>query len=816
VEGRFFVIGIVVVSHSRSLAEAAVALARQMVPEDSPLRVAVAAGMAGGVLGTDATAVAAAIEEVDGPDGVLVLLDLGSAVLSAEMAVELLPPDPGRRVRLSAAPLVEGLVAAVVLAATGAGIDTVVAEAERGLVAKQAHLAGRYQRLDVPAGPETTGGPSIEVTVSDPHGLHARPAARLVALAQQYEAMIMVENLDTGRGPAAARSLSAVATLDARQGHRLRVSASGPQADQALEAVRDLAERGFGGDQPPTQQSRRVSSTGSGLDLAMGPALVRRGEPDTASYVPGDIRTETERSATAVAEVSSRLTELEQQAVGEAGGILAAQRALLSDPEIADAVAADLESGVSAVMAWQQRLEAVTRRFERLQDSYQRQRAADVRSVQAAMLRALTGALDGGIESEAPVILVVDELDAATAASLDADQVAGIVVTAKGRTGHGAILAASRGIPLFTGAGTEAAKTRDGQLMAFDAGRDKLWTSVSLGLQRRWPTFVAERSRERADAVAGARQPAVTRDGSRLPVLANLSSLADAEVAAAGGADGSGLVRTELLFAERRDVPTVAEQTETLLALAAALDGAPLTVRTWDVGGDKPLRFLPLAREANPFLGVRGLRAFLGPTPPLPPRLLADQLTAVCRAARETPMSVMFPMVTQRSEVVTALDLLREAAGSNVPAGLRVGIMIEVPAAALTLPSLAAGLDFVSLGTNDLAQYTLAADRGNDAVAELADPLSPAVLQLVELVTRTRPAGVSVSVCGDLASQPEAVPLLLGLGVDALSCRPLAVPEVKAAVRRTELDQARDLAEQALRAPDAAGVRALLEADGEL
>ena len=289
-------------------------------------------------------------------------------------------------------------------------------------------------------------------------------------------------------------------------------------------------------------------------------------------------------------------------------------------------------------------------------------------------------------------------------------------------------------------------------------------------------------------------------------MLANLGSLADAELAAAYGADGSGLVRTEMLFADHRDAPTVTEQAERLRALADAFGDRPLTVRTWDVGGDKPLPFLPLPREANPFLGVRGLRAFLGPDAPLPPQLLADQLAAIARTA---PVGVLFPMVTHRGEVDAALALLRDAVG-DLPSDLRVGIMIETPAAALNVGALAAGLDLVSIGTNDLTAYTVAADRGSDAVADLADPLTPAVLRLIDLVVRERPDGVTVAVCGDLASQPEAVPLLLGLGVQELSCAPPMVPEIKAAVRRTELASARALAVEAIQAPDADAVRALL------
>jgi phosphocarrier protein FPr len=805
------VISLVVVSHSRPLAEAAVELARQMVHAEPAPRVAVAAGLAGGELGTDATAVSAAIEAVAGPDGVLILVDLGSAVLSAELALDLLDPDAGHRVRLSGAPLVEGLVAALVLAATGADLDAVAAEAERGLAAKQDHLHDHGE--PAPAARAGSPGPAaetaVEVTVTNIHGLHARPAARVVALASRFDARVRVANLDTDRGPVDAGSLSALATLGARKGHRLRVSASGPEADPALRAVEELAATGFGDDQAPTEGPALSTARGTGLDLAMGPALVRLGAPDITAYAPGDPAEEERRSAAAAAAVDARLAALEQRG-GAAAEILSAQRALLADPEVIQAVRADLVGGTSAVAAWRSRLDEVASRIQALPDSYQRERAADVRSVQSAVLETLTGRAADDPDGHTPAILVVDELDAATAASVDPERVAGIVVAARGRTGHGAIIAASRGIPLLTGAGVTAGEIRPGQRIAFDARHNQLWTAVDDEQTARWSAYVAERRAERQAAIDSAHQPALTRDGTRVPVLANLAGVVDAESAAAYGADGSGLVRTEVLFGDCQEPPTVAEQTERLLSLAEPLAGRPITIRTWDVGGDKSLPFLPLPREANPFLGVRGLRAFLGNSAPLSRRLLADQLTAVCEVARRTPVQVMFPMVTVRAEVEAALDLLREVAGGDLPGDLRVGIMIEVPAAALSVELLVPGLDFVSIGTNDLTAYVVAADRGSDRVADLADPLNPAVLRLIDLVGHDRGEDVMIAVCGDLASRPEAVPLLLGLGVQELSCVPPLVPEVKAAVRRTDLAGARALAAEALRAPDAAAVRTLL------
>jgi phosphocarrier protein FPr len=819
------VIGIVVVSHSRALADAAVGLAREMVDAETGPRVVVAAGLDATTFGTDATAVSAAIEEVDSPDGVLVLLDLGSAVLSAEMALEFVDPDLAGRVRLSSAPLVEGLVAAVVLASTGADLDAVVAEAEQGLVAKQAHLgdASPDASADVTGGAPgeqgDKGGPaaSADVTVDNPHGLHARPAAKVVALLRGFDATITLTNLDTGKGPVNAGSLSAVATLDARQGHHVRVTASGPQADEAVAAFGELAARAF--DDPPTPTvisgAPAHARSGSGLDLALGPALVRRSTVDTSTYEPGDVATETTRSRDAVATVQARLEELERsttKSAGEdAGAIFVAQRAFLDDPDVTGLVDQDLASGRSAVDAWGARLDAVAAGFESLADAYQRERAADVRSVQGAVLRALTGEAepeDGPDAASDPVVLVVDELDAATAASIDVDRVAGIAVIARGDTGHGVIIAASRGIPLVTGIGDVGAAVRNGQVVAFSRG--EFAAHPSDDEIRGWPERVAERQRERVELVEAARGPAVTTDGVTVPVLANVASVADAESAAANGADGSGLVRTEVLFGEQTTAPSVEEQTRAILALAEAMGGKRLTIRTWDIGGDKPLPFLPMAPEANPFLGVRGVRAFASDASN-GGGLLHDQLAAICRAARETSLRVMFPMVTEAAEVSRALAVLDHAAGSEGrPSGLEVGIMIEVPAAAMAVDVLAAGLDFVSIGTNDLTQYATATDRGNDAVADLADPYNPGVIRLIDQVCRHRPEGLEVAVCGDLASRPDWTALLIGLGVDELSCTPPRVPEVKAVVRRTSRADARGMAQQVLQSVDLDETRQLM------
>ncbi|TDO54412.1 phosphocarrier protein FPr [Kribbella sp. VKM Ac-2527] len=784
------------VSHSRALADAALGLAAEMVAEDNRPVIAVAAGLDETTFGTDAAAVAEAIAAADSPDGVLVLLDLGSAVLSAELALEFVDPEIAERVVLSSAPLVEGLVAAVVTASTGASLQAVADEAKRGLLGKQDHLG------DVPtpsATVATDNEQSVEVLVSNEHGLHARPAARLVALVNSFDASVTLTDLDTGRGPIDAGSLSMVATLNAQQGHRLRVGASGPQADEALDAVRVLAEQAFG-DLPAGALPQPVLRGGSGLDVAIGPAIVWDTAIDLSTYQRADAATEASNSETARTAAIAELAQVQRETTARVGaaeaGIFEAQAALLADPAQLREITAAIDRGASAPEAWSQTLDDLAKTVESLDDPYQRERAQDVRSVRDRVLRLLTGTESA--EPPADGVLVVRELDAATAAILDAERIAGIAIRATGTTGHGVIVARSRGIPLITGIGDVQVPL--GSVVAFDARANSFMVDPD---EEAFRTTIRERTAEREQALATADHPAVTTDGRVVPVMANVGSVQDARDAR--GADGSGLVRTEVLFGDRRTAPTTAEQAEVFRKIAAAFEGKPITIRTWDIGGDKPLPFLPQAAEANPFLGERGLRVFRHR-----PELLRDQLQAVREVALETPVQVMFPMVTTAEEVAWGIEIL-DALGPQ-PAGLKVGIMVEVPAAALRIDSLALGLDFVSIGTNDLTQYTTAADRTNTAVAALADGLDPAVLLLIDHVVRHVPTGVHVAVCGDLASDPSAAALLVGLGVHELSAVGPQIPLVKARIRRISFEYARHTAAEALTQSSAADVRYLLGA----
>lgn len=824
-------ISVVVVSHSRTLGQAARLLAAQMVPDGRGPLIEVAAGLDEDALGTDAAAVAVALERADaaaGGAGVLVLVDLGSAVLAAEMALELVAPEVAARVQVSAAPLVEGLVVAVVAARGGADLRACAREAESALTAKAAHLNGgaALAPLTDPGQRDDEGWERTELSVVGEHGLHARPAARIVATVSACPdgTRLRLTNRTSGRGPVDGRSITAVATLDAQRGHVLVAEARGPGAGELLGALQELAGTAFGDLVPssvdplsgtdlpvPAVVSPEPGIAGSGLEAAIGPAVLVDPVRGLSDLQAGAAAEEQQALDRAVATAITRLTDLQEHArrhLGEGEAEVAAAHAtMLRDPELRRAVAARIQDGAPAAVAWSATVDEVARRFSALPDDYQRERVTDVRSVGDRVLRILRDVAEPEVLGRG--VLVVDDLDPALAISLDADAVLGVVTRAGGRLGHGVLIARSRGVPVLTGVGT-AGDVAEGTVLALDVRTRRLEVDPPPEVREAFEAMLEQRRALRERALADTHLPATTRDGTRVRVKANVSSLALARLGAGLGAEGSGLVRTEAVFSHWGQAPAVAEQVEVYRAIAAAYHPHPVTFRTWDVGGDKPLRFVRSEPEGNPFLGVRGLRSFRHD-----PALLLDQLEAICRVAQEGPVNVIFPMVTTAEDVDWARARLDEAAArvgpGGRPEGLGVGIMVEVPAVALRLGHLAQGLDVVSIGSNDLSQYALAAERGNPRVAAWSDPLDPAVLQLVREICLQAPPGAVVSLCGELAADPDVAGLLVGLGVRELSSTAAAVPMVKARLRTVSLGDLEELAEAALAARDAAEVHALLE-----
>ncbi|WP_022911009.1 dihydroxyacetone kinase phosphoryl donor subunit DhaM [Aestuariimicrobium kwangyangense] len=779
-------IGVVVVSHSTAVAEAAASLAREMVPADSGVRLERAAGTADGGFGTDAVAIADAIQRADSGEGVLVLMDLGSAVLSAEMACEFLDPDQSARVRLSPAPLVEGLLVAAVSAASGASLDEVADEALSALSAKRDHLGAVDDDQGQPApspGPTTAaaGDPvTAEFEITMQHGLHARPVAQLVSALRAFDAEVVLSNATTGRGPVPATSVTKVATLGVAHGQHLAAAAVGPQAQQAIDRLAELVSDQFGEREPDTSAASAGMASGgtpgggpagshlTGRQVVVGPAVVVSDDLDLSTHTPS-----TDEPARADRVLTDLVADLQARSQRSHGDIFAAQLALLD--ELATSVRDRVAAGSGVVEAVDTVFGQVAAEFDQLADPHLRDRAQDLRSLRRQLLEALLRPSDDSPVTEGEHVLVVQELDALTASSLDASLTLAVLTRAGGATGHGALVAGSRGIPVVTGQAELSVVT--GDLVAVDPVEQRVWVNPSPAelddLRRRG----AERTQAEVEARQHGHEEAMTRQGALIVVKANISNLTDAQVASDQGADGSGLVRTELLFGDRATAPSAEEQAEVFIAVGRALGGRPITVRTWDAGADKPLRFIDQVAELNPFLGERGVR-----TMRRVPEVFDEQLRAVVLANRQTPVKVMLPMVTTTDEVLWARRRLeavcRELHSDPVP----LGMMVEVPAAAIRAGDFVDLVDFASIGTNDLTQYTAAVDRGNASVQRLARDSSEAVFDLITM-TCLGLMGLPVSVCGDLASDLDAVPRLIRAGVTELSVRPSMVALVKQSVR---------------------------------
>ena len=826
-------VGIVVVSHSDALAQGVVALAREMGPH--PLKLEAAGGTdQPGVLGTDAERVRAAIERAMSPDGVLVLMDLGSALMSTEFAVDLLGDTPGRVV-MSEAPLVEGAVAAAASASGGASLEEVAAEARGALAMKTSQLGVEEgAAVDEPAAAPAAEAETV-LEVRNAIGLHARPAARFVETVRRFDADVRVAKAPNGR-PVKATSLTNVVALGARFGDTLAVSASGPQADEALLALAQLADEGFGdgiASQPPPRPpavptaagaarpapATDISPPASGdvlrgvpasTGLAFGPAHHLHGSsgppPDRAAEAPERERERLDQGIAAARLAIARDREVVAARASKAeAAIFDAHLALLDDEAMLDPAQEAIDAGATAERAWHDAAEIVAERYRALDEPLLQERAADVLDVGRRVVAALTGEA-GSSSQDREGIVIAGELTPGDAATLDPALVTGIATAHGTATAHAAILARALGLPAVVGLGEAVLGITEGTTVLIDGEAGTLQVDPPDDVQRDASERRERAERRRATARERAHETGATRDGTRIEVFANLGKAGEAAKAVELGAEGVGLLRTEFLFLDRAELPGEEEQAETLREIAVALDGRPLVVRTLDAGADKPLPALPMPPEANPFLGVRGIRLGLERRD-----VLATQLRAILRVAAEYPLKAMLPMVATLDEILAARsELDRARADTGIDAPLEFGIMVEIPAAALTATRLAEHVDFFSLGTNDLTQYTMAAERGDERLATLLTGPQPAVLRLVKATVEAAAAhGRWVGVCGELAGDPAAAVLLAGLGVTELSMAPALVPEAKAALRGVELEQARAAADAALETDSATAARAL-------
>ena len=668
---------------------------------------------------------------------------------------------------------------------------------------------------------------SEAIVIPNPTGLHARPAAVLANLAKKFKADI---RLRKGDQQGNAKSVVAIMGLEIGHGDKVTVIAKGDDAEAVIETLTPLLWEGLGdeGCQPaPAPASVEVAPGAAPaprtrsedpnllIGVAASPGLavgevfqIRHEEIRVPEEAEGNPQQERSRLDAAVNEANAQLEALQARLHGERAAdkaaIFAAHQELLDDPDLLDIAHSALAKGKSAEFAWQRAFTTHADRLASLRNELLAARANDLRDVGRRVLILLIGAEPEHQEPPLNAILVAEELTPSDTASLDRSKVRGFCTTLGGATSHVAILARSLDIPAVAGIEPRALELENGTPVILDGGKGTLRlnpTPEKIAQIRETQERLAIR---RQAEMAVAHEPAITLDGHRMEVVANIGGLAEAEQVAGLGGEGVGLLRSEFLFLERSTAPSEDEQFETYKSIIEALGpDRPLIIRTLDVGGDKPLIYLPIPKEENPFLGERGLRIGLDR-----PQILRTQLRAILRAAALGKVRVMFPMVSLLSELRDAKAMLEEERQRLGAKPIEVGIMVEIPAAAIMAAQFAREVDFFSIGTNDLTQYTLAMDRGHPKLAPKVDGLNPSVLRLIAwTVDAAHSQGKWVGVCGGIASDPQAVPLLIGLGVDELSVSLPTIPSIKAQTRALWLHECKELARQALTLETAAEVR---------
>lgn len=698
---------------------------------------------------------------------------------------------------------------------------------DQALVAK---LASTTDAADIiqaltgerPAAPQETPADFaqyFDATVENATGLHARPATAFADLARQFASAIRVRyRNDVADG----KSLLSLLQLGIERGAQIRVSAEGADAATALRTLQTALADKLGEEEehhaPPADHGWVPQSVGATLigasaaeGLAVGPVRQHARSLLVVEDVAGsDTDAEGDKLQSALNNAKTDLDKLFEEVKTRLGSnrasIFRAHAALLDDPDMIQQVVRHIFDGHNAAWSWQQVVNGRVAQMQKLDDPVLAGRAVDLSDVGQRVLRHLAGVPDAApLAPDTPVVLVADDLTPSDTASLDPDTILGFCTASGGPTSHSAIIARSMGIPAVVAAGKAVIDIPDGTPCVLDGSGGRLYLRPSAADVEEANAAQQRLRQAREMAEASRHQAAVTSDGRHVEVAANVNRVDDARKAVAAGADGVGLMRTEFLYLERNSVPSEDEQYEVYRGMVEALAGRPLVIRTLDIGGDKEVPYLNLPKEDNSFLGIRGIRLCLAR-----PDLFVPQLRALYRAAAHGPIHIMFPMIATLEDLEAARAMAEQVRAELDAPAVPIGIMIEVPSAALMADQFAEVVDFFSIGTNDLTQYALAMDRLHPQLARQADGLHPAVLRLIDRTVQAAAAhGKWVGVCGGLAGDPKGAAILAGLGVAELSVGTPSVPIVKNAIRNASFADLQAMAKRALQCRNGSEVRAL-------
>lgn len=662
----------------------------------------------------------------------------------------------------------------------------------------------------------------IDAVIHNKHGLHARPATNFVDLAKRYQSAVRVRNGDL---VADGKSLIALLQLGVEGGSTIRVSAQGLDADIALEAFQAAIAEGLG-DEP--EEAPASSSVAAGLDwaprnasaviegvsaaggLAVGSIRQHASQEIVVEDLPGNPIVEGEAFQSALTNANKELEKLYEEVKIRFGSgkasIFRAHSEFLNDTSLIQQTISLIFAKHTAAWAWQQIIRERVNQIQKLDDPVLAARAVDLSDVGQRVLRHLTGNLDMEVVSHShPVVLLADDLKPSDTAALDPDLILGFCTAVGGPTSHTAIIARSMGIPAVVAAGKSVMDIANGTACILDGFNGRLYLNPTEADITEAMEVQRQLKAREEEARIGRFQPAITTDGFRVEIAANINRAADVANALDAGAEGVGLMRTEFLFLERDSVPSEEEQFEAYKAMVQALGGRPLIIRTLDIGGDKEVPYLNLPKEDNSFLGIRGIRLCL-----IRPDLFVPQLRAIYRAAAFGPLKIMFPMISTLEDFEQARDAAEAIRKELGAPSVELGIMIEVPSAAILADQFAKIVDFFSIGTNDLTQYTLAMDRVHPQLAKQADGLHPAVLRMIDMTVRAaEKENKWVGVCGGIASDPRGAIMLTGLGVSELSVSAPNVASIKAQLRSMSHADMKAMAQKAISCRNAVEVRAL-------
>lgn len=665
---------------------------------------------------------------------------------------------------------------------------------------------------------------SRPIVIAAESGLHARPAAALTAAARQFRSEL---RLVSGAREANARSVVSIMALEIGAGDTVTIVARGSDAAVAVASLSELLATDLGDaahagsaaetraplsatpSRPPVDGELRGVPASPGV--AIGSIFQFRHDDTVIEERAADAQQERRKLDTALTAAHAQLETLRARLAMEADAkraeIFAAHEELLDDPELLDEAGAGIRDGASAAFAWKRAYTAQANRLLSLKNELIAGRAADLRDVGRRVLHLLAG--DDAVAPVLPVnsIVVAEDLAPSDTASLDRTRVLGFCTTSGSATSHSAIIARGLGIPAIAGIDPRALALEAGTRVLLDGDSGVMRIAPSAAEEAQVTRRRAADENRRASELAVAADAATTTDGHRIEVVANIGNVGEASRVVEVGGEGVGLLRSEFLFMQRDTSPSEDEQAQVYESVARALGPHRiLVIRTLDVGGDKPLSYLPIGAEENPFLGERGVRLTLNR-----PELMRAQIRAILRAASIGKVAVMFPMIATLAEWRAAREMVEAERRALDAPTIPIGIMVETPAAAMIADRFAREADFLSIGTNDLTQYTLAMDRTNPRLAPQVDALHPAVLRLIaRTVDGAHEHERWVGVCGALAGDLDAVPVLLGLGVDELSVDVPIIPAVKARVRSLSMAECRAIARETLNAETGVAVRAIV------